>query len=110
MDVCTATGTGKVETDLSCIAVFFPSAFTPNNDGKNDGFGPLGSLGALADYKLNVYTRWGEVVFSSINPFEKWNGKVKGIDTDSNVFVWFATFSFSGKPKELRKGTIMLIR
>jgi hypothetical protein len=49
-------------------------------------------------------------VFSSTNPFEKWNGKVKGVDTDSNVFVWAATFSLSGKSKEMRKGTIMLIR
>lgn len=110
LDVCTATGTGKVEMDLSCIGIFFPSAFTPDNNGRNDGFGPLGSLGALSDYKLNVYNRWGEIVFTSTNPFEKWNGKMKGVDTDSNIFVWSATFSFGGKPKEMRKGTITLIR
>ena len=110
VDVCTATGTGKVEYDLSCIGVFFPSAFTPNNDGKNDGFGPLGSIAALTDYKLNVYNRWGQVVFSSINPFEKWNGRAKSIDTDNNIFVWLATFSLPGKPKEMRKGTVVLIR
>jgi gliding motility-associated-like protein len=110
VDVCPVSATGKVEYDLSCIGVFFPSAFTPDNNGKNDGFGPLGSLATLSNYSLKVYNRWGQLVFSSSNPFEKWNGKVKGVDTDSNIFVWLATLSLPGKEKELRKGTIMLIR
>jgi gliding motility-associated-like protein len=109
-DVCTVTTPGKVETDISCIGIFFPSGFTPNNDGRNDGFGPLGSLAVLSDYRFSVYNRWGEKIFSSANPFEKWNGTIKGTDTDSNIFVWYAEFSVSGKPKELRKGTVMLIR
>lgn len=109
-DVCPATGTGVVETDLSCIGVYFPTAFTPNNDGRNDLFGPLGSLGAMTDYSFYVYNRWGEVVFASTNPFVKWNGKVKGVMTDSNVFVWRAEFTLPGKEKEFRKGTVMLIR
>ena len=109
-DVCPVTATGKAEKDISCMGIFFPSAFTPNHDGKNDGFGPIGSLFSLTSYKLNVYNRWGEPVFSSINPFEKWDGRVKGINTDSNIFVWLATFSFPGNPKEWRKGTILLIR
>jgi len=109
-DVCTATVTGKVETDFSCIGVFFPSGFTPNNDGKNDGFGPLGSRVLLSDYKLSIYNRWGERVFYSVNPFEKWDGRVKGVVTDGNVFIWFAEFTLPGKPKELRKGRVLLIR
>jgi hypothetical protein len=64
----------------------------------------------MTSYRFYVYNRWGEVVFSSTNPFDKWNGKVKGITTDSNVFVWQAEFTLPGKPKEFRKGTVMLIR
>jgi gliding motility-associated-like protein len=109
-DVCTATAIGKVETDFSCIGIYFPSAFTPNGDGRNDGFGPLGSLAAISDYELSVFNRWGERVFQSTNPLEKWNGTVKGNKTDANVFVWFAEFVVPGKAKEFRKGTITLIR
>ncbi len=109
-DVCTATAIGRVETDFSCIGIYFPSGFTPNNDGKNDGFGPLGSLAALTSYSLSIYNRWGERVYYSVNPFEKWNGKVKGFGTDGNVFVWFSEFTLLGKPKELRKGSVVLIR
>lgn len=109
-DVCPITVPGKVETDLSCIGVFFPSGFTPNKDGRNDGFGPVGGVGVITNYTLSVYNRWGERVFYSNNPFEKWNGKVKGQDTDGNVFVWMAEFSLPGKPRELRKGRVVLIR
>ncbi len=108
--VCPATGTGVVEPDLSCIGIYFPSAFTPNNDGKNDGFGPLGSLASLKDYQLSIYNRWGERVFYSTNPFDKWNGMVRGVKTDGNLFVWFSSFSLPGKSPEFRKGTFVLIR
>jgi len=109
-DVCPVTATGKAEKDISCIGLFFPSAFTPNNDGKNDGFGPLGSLLSLSGYRLSVYNRWGQRVFYSTNPLEKWNGLVKGLKADGNLFVWFAEFTLSGQPKESRKGTVVLIR
>jgi gliding motility-associated-like protein len=108
--ICTVTAQGKVEIDFSCIGIFFPTGFTPNNDGRNDGFGPAGSVALLSNYRLSVYNRWGERVFYSINPFEKWNGNVGGFATDGNVFVWVAEFVLPGKPKELRKGVITLIR
>jgi gliding motility-associated-like protein len=109
-DVCTATGTGKVETDFSCIGIFFPNGFTPNGDGRNDGFGPLGSLAALSNYRFSIYNRWGERVFFSTNPFEKWTGFVMATPTDGNVFAWMAEYNLPGKPKEFKKGTVVLIR
>lgn len=109
-DVCTTTATGKVETDLSCIGIYFPTAFTPDKNGRNDGFGPLGSLSSLSNYRFSVYNRWGEKVFDSPDPFQKWDGKVVGYKTDGNMFLWYAEFSLAGRPKELRKGMILLIR
>lgn len=109
-DVCPIAVQGIVEIDLSCIGVFFPSGFTPNNDNRNDGFGPVGSLAAIRNYKLSIYNRWGERIFYSTNPFEKWKGFVKGASTDGNVFVWIAEFNLPGQARELRKGTVVLIR
>lgn len=109
-DVCPLTATGKAEKELSCIGIYFPTGFTPDNDGKNDGFGPLGSLLSLTDYKLSVYNRWGQRVFYSTNPFEKWNGKVGGFNTDGNIFVWLAQFSIANQSLETRKGSVVLIR
>lgn len=109
-DICPAKATGEVITDLSCAGIYFPSGFTPNNDGKNDGFGPVGGLSTLRNYRLRIYNRWGEEVFSTTDPFRKWDGKVKDQPTDGNVFVWFAEFEIVGKPKEMRKGVLALIR
>ena len=108
--VCPVTATGKAEKSLSCIGVFFPSGFTPDNNRRNDDFGPLGSLSSMSNYQLSIYNRWGERVFYSRDPFEKWNGSVKGDKTDGNVFTWFASYSLPGKGKEFRKGTVILIR
>jgi gliding motility-associated-like protein len=109
-DICPTKATGEVVSDFSCPGIFFPSGFTPNNDGKNDGFGPLGSLSTISNFQLSIYNRWGERVYFSNNPLEKWNGMVKGIKTDGNVFVWFAEYSIQGKPKEVKKGTLVLVR
>ncbi len=109
-DVCPVTATGRAEKDISCIGIFFPSGFTPDNNGKNDGFGPLGSLLSLSDYQLSIYNRWGERVFYSTDPFEKWKGLVKGYTTDGNIFIWMAGFRLAGKERELRKGSVVLIR
>jgi gliding motility-associated-like protein len=109
-NVCPLTVTGRAEKDFSCSGIYFPSAFTPNNDGRNDDFGPLGSLLSLTDYQLSIYNRWGERVFYSNNPFERWKGTVNRLETDSNMFGWYAEFSVPGKSKEKRKGTVMVIR
>ena len=90
--------------------IFFPSGFTPNGDGKNDSFGPTGGLGVIRNYQFSIYNRWGERVFYSTNPFEKWNGMSKGIKADGNSFAWYAEFTLPGKPKESRKGIVTLIR
>lgn len=110
-NTCTATAVGKAEMDLSCIGVFFPSAFTPDNNGRNDDFGPLGSLGSISNYQFTIYNRWGEAVFSSTNPYQKWDGTLKGVRSDGNVFVWQAAYNLRGQEKRVMlKGTVVLIR
>ncbi len=107
---CPAMAEVIIPLDFSCIGIYFPKAFTPNGDGLNDFFGPLGSLAALSDYKLSIYNRWGERIFYSNDPGRKWNGEVRGGRADSNVFIWFAEFTLQGQPREIRKGTVTLIR
>jgi gliding motility-associated-like protein len=56
------------------IVFYFPNAFTPNNDTKNDEFKGTGFLFGMKRYKLSVWNRWGEIVFQSENADEGWNG------------------------------------
>lgn len=110
VDACPASGKGRAEKDLSCIGVYFPSAFTPDNNGVNDRFGPLGSIFSLKEYSLSIYNRWGQRVFYSTNPLEKWDGRVMGFSTDTNMFTWLARYQLPGQSATIRKGTVVLIR
>lgn len=106
---CSASATVVIPLDNSCTGVYFPTAFTPDNDGRNDGFGAIGGLGSISTYRLSIYNRWGELIFQTNNPFVKWDGTIKGKKQDSGLFVWHAELTIQGN-SEKRKGTIMLIR
>ncbi len=54
--------------------VFVPNSFTPNNDGKNDVFLPIGSAWDVDFYELLIFNRWGEIVFQSTDATVPWTG------------------------------------
>ncbi len=58
------------------MKLYLPTAFTPNGDGLNDTFGAVGE--GIEKYRLVVYNRWGESVFSTENVNAKWDGFYKG--------------------------------
>ncbi len=94
--------------DNCFIAV--PTAFTPNGDGLNDFLYPNNALKADNLY-FKVFNRWGQQVFSSRNWQEKWNGKIKGIEQASGVYVWFLEYTHRDTGKKVfQKGTTTLIR
>lgn len=107
-DGCTTSDTINVFVD--CSDIYFPSAFSPNKDGLNDWFGALGNVNALTSYNLQVFGRWGQVVFATSNPFEKWDGKYKGIDMDFGVYVFTATYTINNQTQKTQKGTLTIIR
>jgi gliding motility-associated-like protein len=53
--------------------LFIPDAFTPTEDGLNEGFRPVG-LG-MVRYEMSIYNRWGEKVFESETDQPQWDGK-----------------------------------
>lgn len=93
-----------------CLQGFYiPNAFTPNNDGLNDQYKPL-LFGPVVYYDFRIYNRWGELVFQSNDPRKGWNGSVRQSQKDSHVYTWYCHYQLMGKPAELRKGTVVLIR
>ena len=96
--------------DSTCLTYFFmPNAFTPNNDKLNDVFRPRFS-GALSDYHLSIYNRWGKLIFSNNDPFAGWDGTVNGYLQPPDVYVWVCSYSLDRNPIHTEKGTITLIR
>ncbi|MFN2439716.1 MAG: PKD domain-containing protein [Chitinophagaceae bacterium] len=89
--------------------IFVPTAFTPNGDGKNDIIRPVAVGISRLDY-FRIYNRWGQLVFSTSISGQGWNGKIKGKDQGSNVYVWIVKgIDFTGK-EIIAKGTVTLIR
>jgi gliding motility-associated-like protein len=60
------------------FAIYIPNTFSPDGNGVNDMFFPLG-VGINEDnYRLDIYDRWGENIFTSNNFRKGWDGTVKG--------------------------------
>ena len=71
---CKESDTVNIQVENPETRIFLPNAFTPNNDGNNDVFIPVGINSFITDYKMNIYNRWGQLIFESENPTEGWNG------------------------------------
>ena len=100
----------KTLTVLNFCLIEVPSGFTPNNDGRNDRFGPHNALKA-DNYQFQVFNRWGQRMFHSRNWQEKWDGRWNGREQPGGVYVWMLTYNVPGSGQSVsRKGTVTLIR
>ncbi len=101
-----------------CCEVIFPTAFTPNHDGKNDVFHPVYVGNKDKSYQnegdkqlktLRIVNRWGQAVFESANTNVGWDGNMNGEPQDMGTYYYFVSFECNGKITE-QKGELMLIR
>ena len=53
--------------------LYIPNAFSPNADGINDLFLPL-LTETPNQYRMTIFNRYGQVIFSTTSPLEGWNG------------------------------------
>ena len=111
-DVSGCKGSDSIRVTVDCTEVFFPAAFTPNGDGSNDFFGPLpySALPALRNYRLSIFGRWGQLVYSSSDPYQKWDGNYEGKFAHPQVYTWVATYTIGNRITETQKGTVTIIR
>ena len=72
---CAATATGEVT--VTGTVFYAPNSFTPDGDGLNDVWIPV--VTGIVSYKLEVFNRWGELVFETLDEKEPWLGQ-KGND------------------------------
>ncbi len=65
------------EMDLSDFPVIIPNAITPNGDGKNDEW-IIENIEYYPDAIINVYNKWGQLVYSGRGNHKPWDGTYKG--------------------------------
>lgn len=92
--------------------LFFPNAFTPNGDGDNDVFGPVGLLDGIRDFEMLIANRYGEIFFESDDVQNaNWDGTVKGGKAAPNgVYVLQYRYQEPRGQEVKEKGFITLIR
>jgi gliding motility-associated-like protein len=94
--------------------VFIPNTFSPNNDGVNDIFYPRGT-GLFSIKTMRIFNRWGEVVYEK-NGFMPndaaagWNGTVKGMKQNPDVFVYTVDVLCDNNSVLTLKGNVALIQ
>ncbi|MBW6484135.1 MAG: gliding motility-associated C-terminal domain-containing protein, partial [Vicingaceae bacterium] len=104
---CQAADSVFVEVDPSS-SLYIPNIFSPNDDGNNDVYLVRGK--GVSQFLLQIYNRWGQLVFES-NDIEKgWDGTKDGNPFNQGVFVYKITATMSSGKKINETGNITLLR
>ena len=105
------TGTAHFNIAVCPCNVWFPNAFTPNEDGINDLFGPLISS-TFVEYDFVIFNRWGGRVFATKDPTEWWDGKINGKYASVGVYYFTLFYTCESAPEleQMKHGSITLVR
>ncbi len=109
---------GCISKDEVCVevrkefALYIPNTFTPNGDGLNDIFKPLGY--GIVDYELTIFNRWGQLLFSGKGSFVEgtfvsWDGKYKGKTVEQGVYTYKFVYTTASKKTETKTGELNVI-
>jgi gliding motility-associated-like protein len=93
------------------VDLVLPNAFTPNDDGLNDVFRVTNPV-LYPVFQMQIFDRWGEVIFQSDDIQSGWDGTYRGQDQELGSYIWVIRFrkgSESGEEVTL-KGTVTLLR
>lgn len=92
--------------DLSFYQVYFPTAFSPNDDGVNDRFSVQGGEDLLEVTRLEVFDRWGNLL--SVTP--EWAGRREGEPLDPGIYVFVAYLQMSDGLERRIAGEVLLLK
>lgn len=90
--------------------ILYPNIFTPNGDGINEEFEPLNAalVSEIDDFKLQIYNRWGAIVFESTEKDNNWDGKNGGENCSDGVYFWKVVFS-NNRRVHVKNGFVNLV-
>jgi gliding motility-associated-like protein len=93
------------------FSIYVPNAFSPNGKGDNDYFYPVLNGAAPEDYMLNIFDRWGALIFVTTDYLEKWDGTFHGYQAQQDIYVWKISYREAGNDKvNVIRGHVSLLR
>lgn len=88
--------------------LLIPTAFSPNGDGVNDCFRPVGT--PYEGYELHIFNRWGNPVFYSQSMDDCWDGRHNFQAQPMSMYAYkLRTFDCQGRAV-IKAGNVTLIR
>jgi gliding motility-associated-like protein len=109
----TNTGcTGRFTVDIITRPpekVFIPNAFSPNDDGFNDLFEVYPSDAGVQLTNMQIFDRWGELIFERAAPDATWDGTFNGQEMPVGVYVYVIEVQKSSG-SDLISGDVLLVR
>jgi len=105
---CTATDSTLI-TAKACCEIFFPNAFTPNGDGKNDYFRPI-AAGNQQIKTFSITNRWGQTLFESTTMRPGWDGRFNGTMQDMGTYFYYIKYLCANGKTYENKGELLLVR
>jgi gliding motility-associated-like protein len=116
VDISNACGTVRAEGSMETVpcsnCVWLPTAFSPTGDGVNDVFRAVVRC-PVSGFELRIFNRWGQLVFTTVDPAEGWDGLHAGTPAPVGVYYYLLQAE-AGMPgwseKITLKGDVHLIR
>jgi gliding motility-associated-like protein len=112
----TAVADGKTIINGSPVRIRFteeniwvPKVFTPNGDGTNDWVRPIVN-GVFNLTYFNIYNRWGNLLFTTNNISQGWDGRFKGAMQPNETYMWIIVGTNSSNERVQKRGMISLVR
>lgn len=105
---CVTVDTQLVKT-VKSVEVYVPTAFTPDNNGKNDYLRPL-LMGVKEVRYFRIFNRWGQLLFETKTDKPGWDGTFKGVAQQAQTVVWMVEVVGIDNNTYVRKGTSILLR
>lgn len=109
---CADTAFQYIEVD-PLFTFYVPNAFTPDGDELNDTWGPVGQNFEVESYNVQIYDRWGKLIWQTDNPEKHWDGTYlnsgKEVKQGMYIYVFNLKESNTFEPKTI-SGTVTLYR
>jgi gliding motility-associated-like protein len=105
---CYGTAFVTVTVATTSPDIFVPGAFTPEKS-SNNVFRPV-CMGIASLEYFRVYSRWGQLLYSTSQTGQGWDGRVQGKLQETGAYLWMLKgVDYTGKIL-IKKGTMVLIR
>ncbi len=104
---------GCINKDVICVTldidyeIYIPNCFTPNNDGLNDVFMVAGY--GIQEIELDIFDRWGQLIFHSLEMSDGWDGNYKGIPCQNDAYTYALKYTTVSKQNKAKFGHVTLL-